>query len=310
MKKDMAALGAAAQALKNATKEVDDLRDAQRAMGVGPGDVQQIPAEEFKKRFEQIKKSQTLRRIMELAGRYRRLAQTKQRQKTRHGQDDIVGVELGNDLGRLCPSELAALADEDLELNVMRRYLERGLMQRDYRGIETKARGPIVVVVDESRSMSGERIATAKAFALAMAWIARHQKRYICLVGFASGSDKTCLVMPPNQFDQAGLIGWLEHFFNGGTTCDVPLRLLPKNWEKLGVPTGETDMIIITDGCMDVSSATVKKYNDWKHATQVKCYTMIIGEDEPGDLEHVSDRAWCLPDLSIENDAIQELMAI
>jgi len=311
MKQDMAALGTAAKALDSAAKEVDDLRGAQRSLGGEGGiDGQHVPAKDFKERFKRIKNSRNLRRIMQLAGRYRRLAQAKQRQKTSHGQDDVVGVELGNDLGRLCPSELVALGDEDLELDAMRRYLERGLMQRDYRGIEPKGRGPIVVVVDESGSMHGEPIATAKAFALAMAWIARHQGRWTCLVGFSGNCKPNILTMPPGKWDQVALLDWLEHFYSGGSHRDVPLVELPQVWDSLGCPVGTTDIIQITDAYCDIDATMARRFNEWKQTIQAKYYAIIIGHRDAGDLQAVSDRLWCLPGLGLENEGIQELMGL
>ncbi len=312
MRKDMAALGAASTALQKATDEVEDLRGAQRAMGDGAGGNTRLPAAELKERFERVKNSAQLRRIMELAGRYRRLAQAKQRQKTLHGRDDMVGVEMGNDLGRLCPSELAALADEDLELDALRRYLERGLMQREYRGVEPVARGPIVVVVDESGSMAGEEIATAKAFALSMAWVARHQHRWICLAGFSQGPEGSILAMPPGAWDGAALLDWLEHFYGGGTSLDVPLKTIPDNWQALGCPEGKTDMIIVSDGIVSIPDDLRASFTAWKEREQVKLYTILLecGDVDGCDLSTVSDRIWNLENLDLENDAIQEVMSI
>jgi len=311
MRRDLQALSAAAQALQGATQDVDDLRDAQRAMGDDPSNPTNLDPSSLKARFNRIRQSQRLRAIIEHAGRYRRLAQAKQRQKVRHGQDDVVGVELGNDLGRLLPAELAALGDDDLELDALRRYLERGLMQRELRGIETKSRGPIVVVVDESGSMSGGgRIETAKATALAMAWIARHQRRYCCLVGFSDDAQGNWLVIPPGHTDQDALLDWLCHFYSGGTSAAVPLVTLPEKWEAIGAPKGQTDVILITDGLLSFDDSTRDRFNAWKTREQVKLYTLIIDEDETGDLETVSDRVWLQSDLSIETDAIQEIVSI
>lgn len=311
LKKDLSALSAASQALKQASEDVSDLRDAQRALGDGPANPQSLDPTALKARFDRIRNSRRLRAIIENAGRYRRLAQARQRQKTRHGQDDVVGVELGNDLSRLLPAELAAMADPDLELDALRRFLERGLMQRDYRGIETKARGPIVVEVDESGSMNGERIETAKAIALTMAWVAQHQRRYCCLVGFSDDSEGSWHIIPPgSQTDQAGLLDWLEHMYNGGTSPAVPLETVPAKWQEIGAPPGETDIILITDGCMHVSSDTRDRFNAWKCQEKAKLFTLIIEEETAGDLAKVSDRAWCIPDLSLDQDAIQTIVSL
>jgi hypothetical protein len=231
LKKEMQCLGAASKALGGASRDVSDLRDAQSAFGIGGdgGGNNKLPAADLAKMFKRVQGSADLKRICELAGRYRRFAQAMQRQKVLHGRDDVVGVVLDGDVGRLLPHELASLGDEDLELDVMRRIVERQAMCRDYRGIESKARGPIVVVVDESGSMGGEKIHTAKAMALALAWIARHQKRWCCLVGFSGGTEGTFCVSLPQRGtryidyeERKGLIGrkgrmalmeWLEHFY-------------------------------------------------------------------------------------------------
>lgn len=310
LRKDLQALSAAAQALHQATEDIDSLREAQRAMGNDPSNPKSLDPSALKARFDRIRKSKRLRAIMENAGRYRRLAQARQRQKVNHGRDDVVGVELGNDLGRLCPVELAAMGDPDLELDALRRYLERALMQRQYQGVETKAKGPIVVIVDESGSMEGERIETAKATALAMAWIARHQGRYCCLVGFSDDAEGSWHIERPGQPDHDGLLNWLEHMYGGGTNPDVALRTVPKRWHEIGAPRGQTDVILITDGLLHVRSDMRDLYNAWKHVEQVKLYTLIIGERTAGDLAAVSDRFWCLPDLSIEQDAIQSIVSI
>ena len=137
---------------------------------------------EVRARFDRVQRSTRLRIIMELAGRFRLAAQAAQRRKVIHGRDDVVGVVMDNDLGRILPHELAALDDPDLEYDVLRRYLERGLMCREYRGVEARNRGPIFICIDESISMDGRSIALAKAFALGMGWIAQHQNRWFGLV--------------------------------------------------------------------------------------------------------------------------------
>ena len=91
-----------------------------------------------------------MRRICELAGRYRRLAQSRQRQKATHGVDDVVGVVLDGDVGRLLPHELAKLADDDLSEDAMRRLVERQLMCRQYQATEPVARGPVIVCTEPS----------------------------------------------------------------------------------------------------------------------------------------------------------------
>ena len=107
--------------------------------------------------FRRVRTDPTLRRICELAGRFRRVAQSKQRTKAIHGMDDLVGVEPGGDLGRLLPVELAKLAVPELELDTLRRLVERQTLCREYQSVE-----PVGAGRSSSRSTSRARWAARR----------------------------------------------------------------------------------------------------------------------------------------------------
>jgi uncharacterized protein with von Willebrand factor type A (vWA) domain len=298
---EMQNMRAACGALDAASEQVKELRNAQDAFGLDRAPVAGV--------FKKIRNSKHLRKIVSLAGRYRRFAQAQQRKKTIHGKDDVVGVVLDNDLARVLPHELACLDDPDLGLDVMRRMVERQLMCRDYQGVEKQAKGPIVVVVDESGSMHGEPIATAKAIALALAWVARAQRRYVCLVGFAGATEGNFLVIPPGKEKAEELMDWLEHFFSGGTDMDVPCDILPKRWHELGCPPGRTDIICITDAICHIPPKIRNRFLAWKQETKAKMISLIINS-EPGDLAGVSDQVHRVRSLSIEETGVGEALSI
>jgi hypothetical protein len=120
---DGGAMRAVAKALGDASKDVGEYSDACNALGCGPGagGNGQMDTKRAAAAFARVRNSAQLRRIAELAGRFRRVAAAKQRQKVTHALDEVAGVELGADLGRLLPSELVKLADEELELDALRR---------------------------------------------------------------------------------------------------------------------------------------------------------------------------------------------
>jgi uncharacterized protein with von Willebrand factor type A (vWA) domain len=222
---EMAALRAAGRAAAEAGKEVEECREACAALGMGPGCPGGNDPKAIASLFRRVRGSKALRRICELAGRYRRLAQSRQRQKAVHGLDDVAGVELGGDVGRLLPHELAKLAgDDELADDAMRRLLERQLMCREHRASEPAGRGPVVICVDESGSMSGEKGHAAKALALALAWVARSQRRWAALVSYSGDTGERLLALPPARWDEAALADWLEQFLGGGSSIDVPVR--------------------------------------------------------------------------------------
>src|SRR5262249_56099088 len=136
---------------------VGEGRDAAAALGLGPGAPGSNDPRAIAALFKRVRSDPTLRRICELAGRYRRVAQSKQRRKATHGLDDMVGVVMDGDLGRLLPHELAKLAIPEFEDDTLRRLVERQVQCREYRSTEPVAKGPIIVSVDESGSMAGEK---------------------------------------------------------------------------------------------------------------------------------------------------------
>lgn len=311
VRSEMACLRAVGKALQEASQEVEELEDAQNALGCGPGQGQdgKLPLEQVKEVFQKTRNNTRIRRIIELAGRFRRVAQARQRQKVRHGYDDMVGVEMDGDVGRLLPQELALLATEETELDAMRRLVERQSLCREYRGVEKLGKGPVVVCVDESGSMFGDPVCRAKAFALAMAWVARHQKRWACLIGYSGGREGTFLTMPPGRWDQKGLLTWLEHFYGGGTTLDVPLDVLPSRWESLGCPRGATDIVLITDAIVRVSPALRESFNAWKKQEQVRCISLVL-EESPGELEAVSEEVHLVRTIDTEDSGIERCLSI
>jgi hypothetical protein len=216
-----------------------------------------------------------LKKIMALAGRYRRLAQARQRNKPTHGYDDMVGPDIGSDVGRLLPSELASLAVPGLDDDVLVRLVQGQARVRDLRTLEPEGKGPIVVAVDESSSMEdADRIHQAKALALAMAWVARHQRRWCCLLAWSSKGQRRHIVLPPGGWDEGALLGWLLAFWRGGT--DLPLEDMPKLWQEAGAPKGRTDILLITDGICGVADQERDAFLAWKAQAQAKMHTLVI----------------------------------
>lgn len=310
---DAALIQAVGNALAQAQDEVDEQHESTCAMGIGgiggPDATRMDPARAAAL-FERIKNSPTLRKITELAGRFRLTAQAKQRTKTTHGVDDVVGVELGGEIARLVPTELAMLADEDFELDAARRLMERQSVVRQHRGVEKLGKGPIVICVDESGSMDGEPVQRAKAFALAMAWIARHQGRWCCLIGYSGGSGGNILTLPPSRWDEAKLLDWLEHFYGRGSWMDMPIEELPREyWTRIKPPRGKTDVILITDAQLHIPKAMGETFNAWKAAEKVRCVSLVIG-DAAGDLAAVSDDVHLIREIDVREAGVQSCLSI
>jgi uncharacterized protein with von Willebrand factor type A (vWA) domain len=310
MAADRDLLRAVGAALDAAQEEMDAMDDVAKSMGLGDGNGGNIDPKQLASVFKRVRNSAQLKRICELAGKYRRMAQSKQRQKVTHGYDDMIGVVMDGDISKLLPVELSSLVDPDLELDALRRIAERQAFCREYRGVEETGKGPIVICVDESGSMKGEAIANAKAFALALAWIARKQKRWCAMVSFSGSSRGIYHVLRPEKWDEVGLMAWLEHFYNGGTTMEVPLRTLPfQYWEEMKCPKGKTDMIILTDAAVDVPHDLRVPFMEWKKQQKCRLISLVL-ESSAGDMEHVSDETHLLKTLDPSSEGVGVCLGI
>src|SRR3982751_324185 len=137
-------------------------------------------------------------------------------------------------------------------------------MCREYHATEPVARGPVIVCVDESGSMSGDKGHTAKALALAMAWVARMQKRWVALVAYSGDSGERLLALPPGRWNESALMDWLTQFIGHGSNLDVPVREMPRYYDRLHAPPGITDVIFITDARCRIPPEVRAAFCAWK----------------------------------------------
>ena len=306
---EIAVLKRVSKALAEASNEVEEAKEAAAALGMGPGAPGCNDPRAIAALFKRVRSDPTLKRICELAGRYRRVAQSKQRRKTVHGMDDLVGVVTDGDLGRLLPHELAKLAIPEFEDDTLRRFVERQTMCREYASVEPVAKGPIIVSVDESGSMHGDKGHTAKALALALAWVARQQKRWIALVAYSGDSGERLLALPPGRWNESALMDWLGEFIGRGSNLDVPVREMPRYYEELRAPVGVTDVIFITDALCRIAPILVKQFNGWKHEVQARLITLVIGS-VAGDLTAISDEIHELDALAVTEAGVERVLSI
>lgn len=221
----------------------------------------------------------TLGKIMELAGRMREFAKLVQKSKTTTVPEEVVDVELGGEWSRFVAAELVGLADEDLELHLMRRAVERGVFQYALEGNDNAAKGPIVFCLDESGSMQGNRDEYAKAAAFCMAEIAGREKRAFTLLHFASSVGRRDDYRPPTPMHVDQLIGMLTSFQNGGTDIDGALRAaadIVASEDSMG----KADIILLSDGASGYPDKALRRCEE----VNARVHGIAIGSAFPDEL--------------------------
>lgn len=236
-------------AAKSVTEQLDETEQALSALGggwgTGNGNASRVDAPRAEI-VQAMRRNPKLRRVAQMAGRLKAAAIRKQAMRARPGHEELCDVNPGSDLQRLVPSELVNLATPDTEALLYRKLQERSALTYELRGREQRERGPIIMCVDESGSMSGHRDEWAKAVALSMMEVAARQNRAFSYVHFSSSVSKVTTVKDPKRLKLDELESFVDHFAGGGTRIATALF---KAAELIGGEMRDADVVLISDGC-------------------------------------------------------------
>ena len=249
------ALGAACD---KASAAVEELREAMQGLadiglapGTGaalggamsPGGIRRLAA--------RLKTDPRLKQIALLAGRFKRIAASKRRQKVKHGADEVADIEQGADLARLLPAELVKLTHRTRRAILLKDLLERQAMQYQLVGQEPLGKGPLVVVLDKSGSMDGPRDIWATAVALALLDEAQRARRVFALLAFDYAVKHESVVKPGEALPEQALFTACA----GGTEIGVALRRGLDLIQQHQGALKKADLVLVTDGGSDTGPA-------------------------------------------------------
>ena len=204
---------------------------------------------------QRLKRDDRLARIALLAGKFKRIAAAKQKAKVRHGADEVSDIELGSNLSRILPSELAKLSHPLLRREFLASLLEGKVMQYRLSGTDSLGRGPLVVCLDKSGSMEGQEDIWATAVALALLDVAQRQKRPFALLAFDEQVKRQDAVEVGGQLPEETLFTSC----GGGTNITgVLARALSVIQDSNGAMR-KADVVLITDGESETQDAPVIK---------------------------------------------------
>lgn len=302
-------ISSASKAARQATEGVEELESVAQAFGLGKGEPGSSDVSAIASAFKAARSNKALMRICVLAGKYKQLAQGLHKARSKNGFEEVTGLESGGDISRLVPSELMKLGIPELELDLLRRLVERQCLCREFDSEERVGLGPVVFVVDESGSMIGSRNESAKAIALTLAWIARRQGRWCGLVAFSGGTGHRVLSLPPDRWNQLDLLDWLQSFLGCGSDQDVPVREMPAIFKEIGAPVGKTDLVYITDAELRISQKKATEFTTWKASVKARLVSLVLNTD-PGHLTLISDEVHLINSLDPAEAGIKKVFSL
>ncbi len=325
---------AARDACSSAEDEVDQMEAAIKSYSngygdTGPGTGTAPLAMTLKDKIDLAKKvgeTPILQQVAELAGRVVRIAMEVQKSKIKHPPTHLVGVEVGDKLAKVLPSELAYLTAPQLEPVFYARYADRQLRQRKMVGYRKEGRGPIIAVLDSSGSMGmqlGEKAtkeAWSKAVALALLAIARKQKRDFCILHFSDSysyrrgdKDKKAVkafVFPRGEASPTDLIATTEFYIGGGTEFKPWMDEALKQVDDSRFT--RADVICVSDGEVYISPEEEAEWNRRRKQKGMRCWSVRLNNDKVGEAElaRISDGIVAIDDMAAESQALQMMFQI
>lgn len=263
---------AARRAIAAATSKVAEAREA--LAGLAPGLEASPPTHEQADPArltlaERLLRDPQIRDVLRRAGRLARLAKDTRKVRDTDARSEVVDLERGSDLARILPSQLARLRHPTMRRLALRDILERSALQYRLEGKEPQGRGPVIVCLDRSGSMSGEGETWASATAIAIMGAATREGRRVTVVEFTAGVDTVVRVAkgrgvyldrhnPSREIGDAGDVAAValrlaSRRSNGGTDFGPVLRYAL----AAGVLDDRADFVFVTDGQADADAATL-----------------------------------------------------
>jgi uncharacterized protein with von Willebrand factor type A (vWA) domain len=251
-----------------------------------------------------LARNRKLGELARLVGRFKQDARALRRKTMERGVAEAYDIERGVELGRMIPAELLAMHHPILRRDFGRRLLEGELLQYRLRDEEQKGKGPMVVCIDVSSSMEGDKELWAKAVSLTLMDIARRQRRLFRAVLFSSGPG-SLKVLDLNQKrryqpELGKVMELAEYFPGGGTDFQQPIDAAMELIENKRLR--RADIVIITDGESQVAPEWLAELRRRKEDLQFSIFAVLVdvGSSELSTLAQMSDRVTSVKKLSAE----------
>lgn len=220
---------------------------------------------------------------------------------------EMRGVERSGDIARMLPSEAAMLTHPLLKRVWHARRSERSLLTYEAQGIDfhtvlvereemgpgkkpraAEEKGPILLCLDTSGSMTGAPETVAKAIALEALRTAHAEKRRLFAYLFSGPGDVVERELSLSKQGLSDFLDFLASSFHGGTDVAGPLnRALDRlededDWRN-------ADVLLVSDGEFPVDVGLAERVEAVREIQNVRVHGLLVGSDGSTAMERLCD---------------------
>jgi uncharacterized protein with von Willebrand factor type A (vWA) domain len=248
-----------------------------------------------------LRKSSDLRKILEHVGRIELEYGSKKLILSPHSKSEVHEVTFSSEIQTMLPIEAVKLKNPLLKRKFYADMFEGKLLTYQLRGKNwnsdaagKKRRGPVIALVDTSASMRGSPEILAKAVVLAVTRRMLKENRDVKVILFASKWQSFEIEMTNKKRMGTEFLDFLRHTFGGGTDFNTALRSGLKVMKEENTFRG-ADLIFLTDGYSELSEQPlIREWNEIKKERNARIFSLIIGNNNAGGLEQVSDHTYII----------------
>lgn len=301
--------------LDAANAEVEELDRLRKGIGLEDGEWKQMSPAQRLAMAERLRTPE-MKALSSVIGRMKRFALGVKATRISDVPHEAYDVEMGNDVRRLLRSEFALLATPQTTYEFYRRFVDAELLQYKMRGTEDVGKGPIVIAIDKSGSMSGGPFHWAMAVAEALRRFAAEEDRDYFAYFFGNNKDRNRFEFAKGTGPFEKVMAFLSVAADGGTQFDgVLTEALQKASTAFdGEARGKADIVFVTDGFATLTDEWITNFNAERARVGVRVYSVFIGgaydiggKSPVNILDRISDAV--IPVRDLEPEAARRIFA-
>ncbi len=186
---------------------------------------------------------------------------------------EVYDIGLGDELSRLLPCELLSLRASPWRKDFLRRLISRQLFTYQMTGREWS--GSLVILVDVSHSMAGEKELISKALAIALSRVAAARGQPVHVILFGHREAPLWQIDFKSRTPQRHeIVALAETFFGGGTNFQRPISTALDLISGRGDGAGQ--IVFISDGQCEVAEDWLAGILAKKARRQVRILTVLV----------------------------------